>query len=385
LGAASEMLNLLHVAPHVDAAAGGLAATLPDLCAALSQLEHDVTLCALARGALTPPVGYRCRTFPASSGPTRLGRSTAMHRFLVNQARAADVVHSHGLWMMPNIYSAWAAARARKPLVVSTHGMLNPVALGRSPALKKLFWATVQGAAVRSARLLHAASDREYHDIRAAGLTQPVAIVPNGVSIPPLIRQGLSKPVRTLLYVGRLSSLKGLDLLIDAWNDVAARFPEWELRIVGQDEGGYGARLAAKRDGLSAPRVTFAPPCHGAAKSQEFASADLVVLPSLSESFGMSVAEALAHGTPVIATTATPWSSLDARGCGWSVSPSRAALADVLQSALVLNADQLRLMGANGRDWMAEEFRWPGVADEMTKVYAWLAGDAPRPACVRTT
>jgi len=94
------------------------------------------------------------------------------------------------------------------------------------------------------------------------------------------------------------------------------------------------------------------------------------VVPSHSENFGMTIAEALAHGVPVVASRGTPWSDLPARACGWWVENNPEALAGAIREA---STADLQSMGEVGRDWMSNEFDWPSIAGRMHDTYKALA------------
>jgi glycosyltransferase involved in cell wall biosynthesis len=98
----------------------------------------------------------------------------------------------------------------------------------------------------------------------------------------------------------------------------------------------------------------------------------VVVLPSLSESFGLVVAEALAAGRPAIATTGSPWRKLVEEHCGWYVEPTVAALAGAIREALSLPADQLAAMGRNGRRLAERELAWSRVIPRFERMYEWV-------------
>src|SRR5262249_61773259 len=95
--------------------------------------------------------------------------------------------------------------------------------------------------------------------------------------------------------------------------------PEWRLRIVGPDELGHASELAALAAELKTERVSIEDSLKGDAKTAAYRSADFFVLPTLNENFAITVAEALAAGTPVIATKGAPWHGLASKGCGWWV------------------------------------------------------------------
>ena len=163
-----------------------------------------------------------------------------------------------------------------------------------------------------------------------------------------------------------------------------ARHPEWRLSIVGTDAG-YGGKgryleqmksLAAT---LGLKRIQFSEPSYGAEKWATYREAELFVLPTHSESFGMTVAESLASGTPVIVTTGAPWRGLDAHQSGWWIDLGIEPLVAALENAMRLSRCELAGRGENGRQWMAADFSWRTVARKMDLTYQWLlhGGDVP--------
>jgi glycosyltransferase involved in cell wall biosynthesis len=110
-------------------------------------------------------------------------------------------------------------------------------------------------------------------------------------------------------------------------------------------------------------------PSYGPAKQSALFNADLLVLPSHSESFGMVVAEALAHGVPVLTTTGTPWSVLPQRGCGWWVETTAGGIAEGLRQATSQPPEVLRAMGERGRELVAAEYGWEQVAKRFVRIY----------------
>lgn len=306
----------------------------------------------------------------------KLGHSRAMRQSIVTWG--ADVVHAHGLWMMPNIY--------RSPdslFVIAPHGMLTPVALSFSPWKKWLFQRLFQDRAFAAASLFHATAESEYENIRAVGLTQPVAIIPNGIDVPAMPVPIARSSEKTLLSLGRIHPKKALDHLIRAFAMLADEFPTWRLQIVGPDERGHAGELSRLVTSLAVPRVTIAPPVFGDEKQSLMAAADLFALPSHSENFGMTVAESLALGVPVIATRGTPWAGLETERCGKWIDHGANAMAAALRELMRMPDDARRMMGARGRDWMARDFSWDRMAQFSLDAYAWTLGQADQPNCVR--
>lgn len=316
---------------------------------------------------------------------SRLCLSAGLRDRLEREAANADVFHGHGLWLMPNVYPSWVAARSRTPVVLSPRGLLGPEALKFSAWRKKAFWRLFQKRAVGLAACLHATSEQEYSDIRAFGITKPVAVIPNGIHLPGLEPRAPLDPRRdrTVLYLGRIHPIKGLDSLLRAWAKVQSSRPDWTLRIAGPDEAGYTQSLRQLARDLSVERVTFDPAVFGPEKTRLYASASLFVLPSLSENFAMTVAESLAAGTPVIATKGTPWPGLAQHHCGWWIENGTDPLAEALAVATAMPTAELGAMGLRGRAWMATDFSWESVGEQMLALYSWLIHKGEPPPMVK--
>jgi glycosyltransferase involved in cell wall biosynthesis len=381
------LLRATHVVGSILNEASGPSYSVPRLCQELSQTGHAITLIAIADRDQTLDCGYRMelcrRAFARVPIVQRLQASPTMPRRLRDHAQQSSIFHVHGLWLMPNVYPSTVARRYRVPLILAPRGMLGPEALKFSRYRKYLMWYAVQKAAVEAASCLHATSEQEYLEIRDFGLRRPVAVVPNGVDVPAVQERNHDSGERTLLYLGRIHPKKGLDRLISAWGELENNWPDWKLRIIGPDEGGYLDRLKLQARNLGVCRVSFENPLFGEQKQTAYRSADLFVMPTLNENFAMTVAEALAQGTPVICTKGAPWRGLEDHGCGWWIDHGRDALAGSLKLAMSKTPEELATMGVRGRTWMIRSFSWQSVALEMSSVYHWLCGARSIPPCVR--
>jgi glycosyltransferase involved in cell wall biosynthesis len=334
----------------------------------------------------TPFIGHVAlpQDFKHTPGLKKLCFSRALLDSLSQRASSADIFHTHGLWLMPNVYPAWIARKHRPAFVISPRGMLGAAAMRFSWPQKMAFWKTLQCNAVNKAGCLHATSDQEYEDIRTFGVRNPVAIIPNGIDLPQLEGNVQSSETdRVLLSLGRIHPKKGLDRLLNAWAEIEHLFPAWRLRIVGSGDFGYVNQLKKIATERRLSRVSFEEPLYDRAKFLALQSAELFVLPSLNENFGIVVAEALAAGTAVVATKGTPWQELTSRRCGWWVDAEATALAAALVTSMAIPQRELKEMGLRGRGWMEQEFSWDRVAADMLDVYRWLAGSDGMPATVR--
>lgn len=371
--------------PSTEAA--GPSYTVPRLCMSLAQVAVQTDLLAIGDEMDVYDRGFRHARFAPDWAAVPVANALRTSRRLRHElgrlSTAADVVHNHGLWLMPNVHSGWAAVKARKPLIVAPRGMLGPAALRFSRYKKRLFWHALQRHVVQSAACLHATSEQECVDIRAAGLRNPVAIVPNGVDLPNVsTRVDHGDRMRTALYLGRLHPKKGLDLLIRAWARLERAQPNWQLRIVGPSEQGYVDKLRAIAMTEGLQRVVFDGPLFGQEKIAAYRAADVYVLPTLNENFAMTVAEALAAEVPVIASKGSPWAGLTVERCGWWIDHGVQPLSDALSDAMNRRPHELREMGARGRLWMARDFSWDPIGVKMLQVYEWLARGAHAPPFV---
>jgi glycosyltransferase involved in cell wall biosynthesis len=378
--------TIIQVLDSMAEEASGPSQSVPRLCAALGERGANVELLTIGDSAVAAK-GWRHRAFaPGFASVPLLRRLRFSHRLaaaLNEAARTADVIHAHGLWLMANIYPAAAARRAGKPFILSPRGMLAKDALAISARKKTMLWALAQGRAARAAACLHATSEQEYRDIRAFGLSAPVAIIRNGIDVPPVSPEpAVDGESRTLLYLGRLHPHKGIDQLLEAFLRIGPRHLDWRLDIAGPLDSDYARSLETRVGKSAASRIRFLGALYGAEKMKAYGRAQLFVLPSRSENFAMTVAEALSAGTPVICSKGAPWAGLETHGCGWWIEPRADQLVAALERAMCLDRRSLAAMGQAGRAWMAADFGWDAVAADMQSVYAWLGGRGARPSCV---
>lgn len=373
-------MNLLHVVPSVSDEASGPSYSVPRLCEALARKGETVELsCLGSRGRLS---GVRVNVHRQWPLVRKFAISSEFLGFLRSRKAQFDVVHNHSLWSMVNVATGCLVPGGRAKLVTSPRGTLSAWALNRSRHVKSLLWPW-QRRVVESADLLHATSQTEYLDIRTRHLKAPVAVIPNGIDVPPIDGMKLRSEKRTLLFLGRIHPTKGVLELLDAWSQLEAAHPDWVLVIAGKGES-LDERAVRKRSvALGLRRVEFPGPFYGEVKSEAYFGAELFILPSHSENFAMTVAEALAHGCPVIATKGTPWAGLEAERCGWWVAQETPNLAEAMNLAMSMSPDRLAAMGTRGRDWMARDFAWDAIAEQMLATYRWLLDGGAAPSWVR--
>src|SRR5450830_225367 len=390
---ALEDVRILHITPNAGMAGFGVG-TVVRLSTVQSQLGIGVEVWSTDANANRPDgmgdgvAWARFRT----CGPSRLAWAPGM----MKMARTGDrptVIHQHGIWTAVSAVTRLLHERREVPSVIAPHGSLQPWTLEKSRLRKTLALAAYERSNLANCSCLHALSTVELGDCRAFGLRNPVAIIPNGVSEQWLAssRDGLTfrskhhidAEARILLYVSRITPKKGLPMLCQAIAETSDKMQGWVLVIAGLDEFSHMAELAEliRRLGLE-HSVQFVGPLYGADKQDAFAAADVFVLPSYSEGLPMAVLEAMGLGLPVVVTDATPIAEIGQESCGWRVPADRSSLADALVKLSQCSADELLLMGQNGKRVVASQCTWQQVARMTLELYGWLSGDTGRPSFV---
>lgn len=289
---------------------------------------------------------------------------------LGNKLSAFDIVHIHGLWT-PFIHAAAMMCRSRSvPYVVAPRGMLEPWALQQKKLKKKIAWVVYQKHDLQRASSIHCTSPLEADNVRRLLPCIKVEMIPNGTLLPDLSKRVPYRDRRALrlLFLSRIHPKKGVDLLIDVWSKLRPK--GWECVICGPGDVWYIDSLKKRiaRSGLTS-EIQIIEAVSGKQKDLLFRSADLFVLPSHSENFGIVVAEALAYELPVVTTNQTPWSELELFNCGWFVEDSLHGIAEGLCNAMALSESERAVMGTNGRSLVASKYTWDAVADRTRQMY----------------
>ncbi len=320
--------------------------------------------------------GVSVTYFPTGIG-RRLYRSPAMYEALSRSLPDFDVIHLHSVFLWPTTAAAGLARRLGLPYVLSPRGMLVPELIRRRSRLLKHAWIGLfERRNVAEAAAIHATTEAERADIRRLGLSvRQFAVIPNGIQRPSATdcndgSAARSIPSPRILFLGRINWKKGLDRLIRA----LALVPDAQLVIAGNDEENYTRQLISlsEREGV-VERTHFLGPLHGIAKWRAIADADVFVLPSYSENFGIAVLEAMASGVPVIVTPEVGLAKAvsDAKaGLVVDGTPERigAAIAQLVASPALRSR-----MGEAGREAAIRDYSWDSIAEQMEAVYVKVA------------
>lgn len=373
-------MRVIHSVASVESSSGGPARSITALADFQAELGIDVQLVTkvprdsavdliLPRSASLRGVEH----FELHSCLSFVSYGSVLRRSV---GRSADsVIHDHGLWLSVNRAAARVARIEGVPRIVSPRGMLAPWAIAHKKWKKRIAWIAYAGRDLRQASVVHATSELERRQLRAFGVRQAIAMIPNGVAEISSVgnsRERLTRPY--VLFLGRIHQVKGVSELLSAWEMLGNR--GWDLVLAGPDEEGF------MKNRRLPDNVRYIGMVTGDAKLALLRNASILTLPSHTENFGIVVAESLAAGVPVIATQGTPWECLVSERCGWWVPLSTVDLCSALSTAISTDAAVLQAMGQRGQDLVAKRFSWPTIARQMLDVYKWMLGGGSPPSCI---
>ena len=378
-------IKVCHVVESLDNTYGGPARSIPSLCVPLQSMnvENSIHSVDAVSGSSNDIVDRNSLDWIRYEprGP-RLARFSANLMSLGDYVKAngVDIIHLHSLWTYPSYVALQVAKKLDLPLILSARSNLYQASLKRSPLRKSIVKRLFVNELLGHVSCIHATSDEEAAEIDFLKLGRKIVVVGNGVSaeefnqLPAknISRERFDIPEDRLvvLFFSRVHPRKGLHRFVNAWRSVANEFPEVDLLVAGPNEDStyFEAINKSVRDSGLEARFRYAGMLSGEARLEAFSAADLFVLPSDFENFGMAVAEALAAGLPVITTHGTPWSVIQEVSAGWWVDPDETNLREALVDA-IRSRSMLPEMGERGREMVKDQFGWKEAARKMLSVY----------------
>jgi poly(glycerol-phosphate) alpha-glucosyltransferase len=302
--------------------------------------------------------------------------------------------HRHGMWLYPSAaVHAWCR-RTNTPYLVSPRNALSPLHLQRRRLSKAAIWTGIERSHLAGAACVHALTSQECKDIRAAGIRNPVCVIPNGIDIPgvPSDGQSCSLPVagvdrgrhRTLVYIGRLHPYKGLDTLIMAWSLAATRLggfeDRWRLVIAGPSEGGTKAGLARLAAHLGVVNsVVLLDGVYGSEKWALLRQAWATILPSRSEGLPIAALESFAAGRQALLTPECNLPDSFAAQAAMRIEHEPEAIFAAIAALDVQDEAVRARLGERARAFVASRHSWDEIAARMAAVYRWAVGSSPSP------
>ncbi|MFI3302527.1 MAG: glycosyltransferase [Rikenellaceae bacterium] len=358
-------MKIVHYIPSIDRTSGGVGFYMQLLSKELGKLVelHVVTTKSCSELKLE-----NCKVHYIPRGIFASAKSTWCDILRTIQP---DVVHINGCWTPQCAFTQKWAQELGYRVVLTPHGMLEPWIVKRNYWTKKLpALMLYQRRAVQRASVLHATAESEKANLLKLGYNTNIAIVPNGVEVSNIkIKDSWSKS-KKILFLSRVHPKKGIEFLIGAVAQLRTQLDGYEFIVAGEGDTSYVEQLKQKVAAFGVDHIfNFCGGVYGDKKWELFRQADIFVLPTYSENFGIVVAEALASGTPVLTTTGTPWSELNTYKCGWCVDPTQDSITAALDAAISTSDEELHAMGQRGRDRMLQNYSTDSVAERMTKMY----------------
>lgn len=389
----STVRRVAHVVESMDDSYGGPARSIPELCkcqidTGLLPIIYTASRTGAIVNATLDSGSLPVRVFH-QYGSDKLRFCPGLLAALLADVRAGriEAIHLHSPWNFV-AFAAWMASRlGGVRLVFSPRGSLFAWSLSQGRWRKNLAWYAFMRRMLQHAYAIHVTDRSEEEAVRLLGVTTRIETVPNSINIDEVgevpqrdrAREVLGLPAggRYALFMSRIHPKKGLVELLSAWEEERMAESGWQLLIVGpESDPAYVAEVRglAARPSM-AGSVRLLPPVYGPGRLDYFAASDLFVLPSHSENFGNSIAEAMLAGLPVITTSGTPWSDIATQGLGWYISLGPAELRGALREASHAPLATLQSMGRRGQEYVLARFSRTAIREKVWRLY----NDTPSP------
>jgi glycosyltransferase involved in cell wall biosynthesis len=300
-----------------------------------------------------------------------------------------EILHFHGAW---TLHLLPLMKNLNQPTIISPHGAFDKTSLAKSKFKKLLVKYLYMKRCYLHADYIHALTKKEAKDIRDYGINDvPIFIIPNGINLEeelPINEKlkaellDLANNRKIILSLSRLHIAKGIDLLIESYKNIYDNNPNTVLFIVGSGEKKYEKHLREKLIKLNLINNVFLlGQKEDEYKNTMYDIADIFVLPTFNEGFGITVLEAYRQKVPVITTTVTPFYEIKKQNFGWYINPTKENLIAAIDEALNCDEYELREMGTKGYSWVEKNYSIKSINEKYTELYGWLLNnnlDEPR-------
>lgn len=390
-------MKILQIVPSVSLVYGGPSQMVLGLSSALALKGVEVTLLTTNSNGdtgqlpldvpLNQPVsqdGYQVRYFRCS--PFRRYKfSVGLLRWLANHTQEYDLAHLHALFSPVTTAAATVARWQNLPYILRPLGTLDPADLQKKRQLKQIYGNLWEKPNLAGAAAIHFTSPQEAKISERYGVVTKDLVIPLGVQQPTTMpklgaaRQNwhIPRDKPLLLYMSRIDPKKGLDLLIPALETLLAQGLDFHFVLAGanpQDpdyEKKITAQIQASRLGKHSTITGFV---RGEMKLALLQDADLFVLPSYYENFGIAVAEAMVTGTPVVISDQVHiWPEVENAEAGWITKCELGSLIETLRSALQ-DTQSRQWKGKNAYNLAVSNYSWSAIAQQMITAYQNLIG-----------
>jgi glycosyltransferase involved in cell wall biosynthesis len=383
-------MKIIQVTQRFFPAIGGVETHVYNIAEKLVEKGHEVTVYTSDLLRDNPQIrlrnvkdkvnGIRIRRFKAFKLLPKIEASTVMPSMITALLKEkADIIHAHGYHYFPAYLTALARHITGIPIVLTTHTGPESTML----TLSKLYDQTIGKFVLKTTDQIITLTKREAKYLTSVGAKfEKISVIPNGVDTDLFSRRTDGYSFREkygivgniILFVGRLSKVKGLNYLIDAMPEILKETPDAILVIVGSDFGVKTELRRRVKQLYIEKKVLFTGPLFGDELVDSYAASDLFVLPSIVESFGLVLLEAMAMGKPVVATNLGAARNLIQNGVeGLTVKPRRPDQIAKAVISLLKDRNLASKMGDINRK-IASRYSWDNITQAISQVYRKLCG-----------
>lgn len=390
------MINTFHLVHNIDDSYGGPAKSIPYLMSSLEKLGNNQEVISLKysnneTNEVISKLNLKSTSFQAHFLKAA-AYSPNIEDYLVKRIRETNnqIIHYHNIWNYIPLIANKVAVNTNVPIVASPRGNLFPWNLKKGYLKKKLYMEVFQRRYFNTSDCIHVTSKEELKAVKNLGLNAPIGLISNGVDIDEFKNMqskekhrdnlGIDVNKKYILYMGRIEQKKGLLLLLHTYKDFVKKNDEWKILIAGPayDKKYFqDCKDFAINAGLD-KHIEWLGMVSGSKRIDAYGAADLFVLPTHSENFGIVIAEALASGLPVITTNGTPWAEIQNEFAGYIIPLEKRFLLSSIDNFSKLSILEKNEMAANAKN-IAKRYSWDKPGHEMAQLYEWILGKRNQP------
>jgi len=372
-------MNILIVIPSLSSYEGGIVSSTINFALALARQRQRVTIACLGdRDSF-----IMADKISGGNIDVNLIKIKANYRsplvlfplnnYFRNKLKKFDICYIHGLWTFPQLVAAYYARKFKTPYVVTVHGMMTPWALNDKRIKKKIYWILFEKHNLYKAEAIHALTNTEkQYILNKVDKKNNVFVIPNGLWLESTsgLKYSDIKKNSTVLFLGRVHKVKGLDMLIPAFANLCKDYPEWKLVIAGPDENDHKKTLVELTKKYKIEnKINFVGEVLGKKKEELFVSSDLFVLPSYSEALSVAAIEALRYSLPLLITKTCNFPEVVQSGTGIEVMPSHDDIQVGLEQLMKLSVKQRNEMGGRGFQLFKEKYSMEVIAKQLSNKF----------------
>ena len=385
-------MKVLHVISHMSLSYGGMALACKEIAENQVKSGVDCTLITsnldfpagkLKKELLKPIIenGVKVIYVPIFFKP--LVFSFQIMKILKSEIKNADIVHIHGLYRFPQTFSSWYARKIGKPYIISPHGSLDPVVYNNKDRyfLRSLYQKIFELKNINKATKIHFTAFEEKSLTNNLIPSSKGVIIPNGINTEEyenLPSEGFFKSrfniddnLFKILFLGRITWKKGLDILISSIKIIKENIPNVVLLVVGPDNEGYKIKLLKiiKELNLS-KQIKFIGLVDREDVKKSFVDSDIFVLPSYSENFGLTIVESMACSFPVIISyNVNIYNEIEENNLGYVINCTASEIANSIFNYYQKTVSDKNKIKRHIREYSINNYGWDKCVDKFIRLY----------------